>query len=187
MRIHFSLKGEFERARDPYEGLAALNRLVQALAGEPGALAELLERPRLPRLLFRLASQSESLTEALVRMPALVCLLGYDAMRDVERRLEEPPKPEEGPDALRRWQKEVLLLAQAREVVLGEPLAWSWRIHTELADRVCRSVLERGLRGGGGPRGTWNLGICTRAWASWPWAARASARFTPAPTWTWCS
>jgi [glutamine synthetase] adenylyltransferase / [glutamine synthetase]-adenylyl-L-tyrosine phosphorylase len=142
VRIHFSLRGEFERARDPHQGLAALNRLVQALAGEPGALAELLERPRLPRLLFRLANQSESLTESLVRMPALVSLLSYDAMRDVERRLEEPPKPEAGPDALRRWQKEVLLLAQAREVVLGEPIAWSWRVHTNLADRVCRHVLE---------------------------------------------
>jgi glutamate-ammonia-ligase adenylyltransferase len=142
VRIHFSLKGEFERARDPYHGLAALHRLAQALAGEPGAISALLDRPRLPRLLFRLASQSETLTESMIRMPALVPLLSYDAMRDLERRLEAPPEPEEGPDALRRWQKELLVLAQAREMISGETVPWSQGIHTDVADRTCGRVFS---------------------------------------------
>ena len=142
LRIHFSLRREFKGARDPYQGLAALYRLVQALAGEPGALGDLLDRPRLPRLLFRLAVQSEPLTEALMRMPALVRLLSYEAMRGVETHLAAVPSAGEGPDALRRWQKEAMILAEGREVVFGETAAWSQAIHSELADRVCAAVFE---------------------------------------------
>ena len=140
VRIHYSLQGEFARSNDPYKGLAALHKLAQALAGEPGALPALLDRPRLPRMLFRLASQSETLTEALLCMPALVGLLGFDAMRDLQDRLDRVPRLEEGPDALRRWQKEVMVLAQAREIVLGELVGWSQGIHSLLAERVCAAA-----------------------------------------------
>lgn len=140
VRIHYSLQGEFARSRDPYKGLAALHKLALALAGEPGTLPALLDRPRLPRMLFRLASQSETLTESLLCMPGLVGLLGFDAMRDLAARLDCVPKPEEGPDALRRWQKEIMVLAQAREIVLGESVGWSQGMHSLLAERVCAAV-----------------------------------------------
>lgn len=141
VRIHYSLRGEFARTADPYTGLAALHKLALALAGEPGSLETLLDRPRLPRLLFRLAHQSETLTESLIRMPALVGLIGFDAMRDLTDRLERMPIPGEGPDALRRWQKEIMVLAQAREIVLGESVGWSQEIHSGLAERACSAVL----------------------------------------------
>ena len=141
VRIHYSLRGEFARTADPYKGLAALHKLARALAGEPGSLEALLDRPRLPRLLFRLAHQSETLTESLIRMPALVSLIGFDSMRELTDRLARVPTQEEGPDALRRWQKEIMVLAQAREIVLGESVGWSQEIHSGLAERACTAVL----------------------------------------------
>ncbi len=142
VRIHFSLRREFQRAGDPYQGLSALHRLVRAFSGEEGVLADLLDHPRIPRLLFRLATQSEPVTEALLRMPALERLLGYESMRDLEERLRDSVATAGGPDDLRRWQKEVTVLAQAREIVLGETVAWSQALHTELADRVCDAVFR---------------------------------------------
>ncbi len=139
-RIHYSLAREFESAPEPYEGLCALRNLVASLAAESGAVAALLDRPRLPRLIFRLVSLSAPLLLDLQRWPFLLDLVRYEAMRDLERRLEPPGGGAPSADALRRWQKEVLFLAGSREIVMGESLAFSHGVYTRLAERVCDAV-----------------------------------------------
>lgn len=146
VRVHYSLQREFERARDPLRGLQALHRIVLALASEPGAVLALLDRPRLARVVFRLASRSEPLSDALQRWPSLLELLGYEALRALA-----PGPPGAGAetmdaDGLRRWQKERLFLADAREIVMGEGLAWSQSLHTEVADACCAAAFAQACR-----------------------------------------
>lgn len=146
VRVHYSLQREFERARDPLRGLQALHMIVLSLASEPGAVLALLDRPRLARVVFRIASRSEPLADALQRWPSLMELLGYETLRTLA-----PGSPGGGleatdPDGLRRWQKEKLFLAEAREIVMGEGLAWSQSLHTEVADACCVAAFARACR-----------------------------------------
>jgi len=139
LRLHYSLLREFQSAPEPYRGLVGLHRLVASLGSERWGAAALLDQPRLARLLFRIVSRSEPLLETVQRWPFLVRLLSYEGMRQVDR-AEIKKDDLLSPDQLRRWHKEVLFLAQSREIIMGEDSGWSCAVYSRLADAVCGHV-----------------------------------------------
>lgn len=147
LRIHYSLEREFRRAPDPHRGLVSLSRYVSSLAGEPRLAALLLDHPRTPRLAFRLMSRSAPLEEALGRWPDLIEDLSFERMRAVETEvLDMGGRTDEGPDDLRRSQKRLFFLARAREILMGDGVAWSRRIHTRIAESLAAKVFASALR-----------------------------------------
>lgn len=161
LRIHYSLLREFQSAPDPFHDLANLHRVVASLASEPWAAQALLDQPRLARLLFRLIGRSEPMLQTLQRWPHLVRLLSYDALRSAGH---AAPPESPGADDLRRWQKTVLFLAEAREMIMGEGLPWSYAVHTAVADTVCTRVFLRACSETEGreglPAGTLSENVC---------------------------
>lgn len=137
VRVHYSLQREFRQSPEPLRGLAALNRVVLSFASEPDNLSALLDHPRLARLLFRLISRSEPLGEAIQRWPFLLEQLRDEFMRGIPERPSPPPADLESPDEVRRWQKQILFLVEAREIIMGEALTWAQSAHTRIADASC--------------------------------------------------
>lgn len=161
LRVHYSLLREFQAAPDPFQGLSGLHKVVASLSSEPWAARAFLDQPRLARLLFRLISRSEPVLQAAQRWPYLVRLLSYEAMRAAGQ--VQPPK-HPSPDELRRWQKSAFFMSEAREIVMGEGLVWSYGVHTAIADSVCARVFERTCTDAeqreGLPPGTLSENIC---------------------------
>jgi len=146
LRIHYSLQREFKQAPDSYRGLVSLSRLVASLAAEREALDAMLRRPRLVRLLFRLVSRSEPMLEAVMRWPYLLEHLSYEKMRNLDRDLARFDPASQGPDDLRESHKTTLFLIHAREIVMGDGVAWSHGLHTGLADAICKAVFDATCR-----------------------------------------
>jgi glutamate-ammonia-ligase adenylyltransferase len=147
LRIHYSLEREFQRVPDPHRGLVLLSRFVSSLGAEPQRVTLLLDRPRTPRLLFRIMSRSASLEEALNRWPFLVEDLTFEALEGVEREVHRlEGEADLGPDDLRREQKRLFFRVRAREILVGETAGWSQRIHSRIAEALCRHVFRQALR-----------------------------------------
>ncbi len=140
LRIHYSLQREFRQAPDPYRGLVCLSRLVGSLAAEEDALDAILNKPRLVRLLFRLVSRSGPLLEAVLRWPFLVERMSFEKLRSLEGDFEALDLAALDADGIREVHKTALFLIHAREIVMGDGVAWSQRLHTRLADGVCAAV-----------------------------------------------
>lgn len=154
LRIHYSLEREFQRVPDPHRGLVLLSRFVSSLGGEPERVALLLDRPRTPRLLFRIMSRSASLEEALHRWPFLVEDLTFEALEGVEKGLHRlEGEADLGPDDLRREQKRLFFRVRAREILVGEPAEWSQRVHSRIAEALCRHVFRQALLRAAGEEG----------------------------------
>jgi glutamate-ammonia-ligase adenylyltransferase len=147
LRIHYSLEREFRRAPDAHRGLVSLSRFIGSLAAEPGLVALLLDLPRTPRLAFRLLSRSAPMEDALSRWPDLIEDLTFEKMRGVEAEiLDLGGVPGNGPDALRRTQKRLFFLARAREILMGDGVEWSRRVHSRIAEGLTARVFETALR-----------------------------------------
>jgi glutamate-ammonia-ligase adenylyltransferase len=142
LRLHYSLLREFQSAPEPFSGLVGMHRLVASLGSERWGAAALLDQPRLARLLFRIVSRSEPLLETVQRWPFLVRLLSYEGMRQAGR-VEIQDDSLQNADRVRRWHKEILFLAQSREIIMGEDTAWSCDVHSRLADAVCGLVFSK--------------------------------------------
>lgn len=140
LRVHYSLRREFERSDDPVRALKTLHQVVLSASTEPGAVEGLLDRPRLARLTFRLGSLSEPLADALSLWPFLLDGLDYAAFRRLPEEIAAARWESLDPDALRRLHKDLSFRAAARELIMGEGLEWSEETHTRIAEGAVRGA-----------------------------------------------
>jgi len=130
LRVHFSLQKELAGARDPFVGLLAIHRLIPSLQTSEDLFGQLLDRPRLPRLLFRLAAASQPLMEMLQQWPGLIAILSYEGIRSLPDRIGGIERATDLQD-LRHRKKETLFLLGARSLLVQDTHDQVRKWHTE--------------------------------------------------------